>query len=134
MESRVLAEPVLVGREQELAELERYLQLATKGKGATVFVSGEAGSGKTRLIAEFLDLVKKKDVLILAGWCLSNAAQPYFPFVEAFESYYSTVDSGLAQQQELRSLLVGHGQAEGSEVPPHVWKDQTFATITKELL
>jgi tetratricopeptide (TPR) repeat protein len=134
LESKVLAEPVLVGREQELAELQRYLELAKEGKGTTVFVSGEAGSGKTRLISEFLDLVKKENVLILAGWCLSNAAQPYFPFVEAFESYSPTVGSSLAQQQELKSWLVGHGQAEGTEITPQVWKDQTFASITKELL
>jgi tetratricopeptide (TPR) repeat protein len=134
LESKVLAEPVLVGRERELEELQRYLRLATEGKGTTVFVSGEAGCGKTRLIAEFLELAKKKDILILAGWCLSNAAQPYFPFVEAFESYSSTVDSGLDQQQELKSWLVGHGQTEGREITPQMWKDQTFAAITKELL
>jgi tetratricopeptide (TPR) repeat protein len=123
-----------VGRERELEELRRYLHLAIEGKGTTVFVSGEAGCGKTRLVAEFLDLVNKENVSILAGWCLSNAAQPYFPFVEAFESYLSTVESGHAQQQELKGWLTGHGQAEGREIAPQVWKDQTFAAITKELL
>ena len=54
LKSGVLAEPVLVGRERELEQLQHYLDLATQGKGATVFVSGEAGSGKTRLVNEFL--------------------------------------------------------------------------------
>lgn len=84
MKQAILAEPMLVGRERELEELQRYLDSAVQGKGSTVFISGEAGSVKTRLIVEFLNAVKKKEVSILSGWCLSNAAQPYFPFVEAF--------------------------------------------------
>jgi predicted ATPase len=86
VKSLVLSEPVLIGREREFEELQRYLDLALGGKGATVFVSGEAGSGKTRLTSEFLNVVKKKGVTV-SGWCLSTAAVPYFPFVEAFESY-----------------------------------------------
>jgi tetratricopeptide (TPR) repeat protein len=134
LKSVALAEPILVGREQELEELKRYFKLAIEGKGTTIFVSGEAGSGKTRLTAEFLDIAKKEEVMILAGWCLSNAAQPYFPFVEAFESYYSTVDSGLVQQQELKTWFSGPNQAEKHEITPQLWKDRTFAAITKELL
>jgi Cdc6-like AAA superfamily ATPase len=47
----VLAEPVLVGRERELEEPELLLNSAVEGKGKTVLVSGEAGSGKPRLAA-----------------------------------------------------------------------------------
>ncbi len=108
--------------------------MAKEGKGTTVFISGEAGSGKTRLLTEFLNEIDKNEANVLTGWCLSNAAQPYFPFIEAFESYFSTVDSGPTQQQELKSWFFGHSQSEGREITPQVWKDQTFATITKELL
>jgi len=45
LESKVLAEPVLVGRERELEELQHILDRAVEGKGNTVFISGEAGSG-----------------------------------------------------------------------------------------
>ena len=62
LKTGVLAEPVLVGRERELQELESFLKSAAGGKGKTVFVSGEAGSGKTRLTREFLNLAKKKGV------------------------------------------------------------------------
>ena len=44
----------MAGRQQELAKLGILLDLACKGKGSTVLISGEAGSGKTRLISEFL--------------------------------------------------------------------------------
>jgi predicted ATPase len=51
----VLGEPVLVGRERELEALDSFLNSAVEGKGKTVFISGETGSGKTRLTREFLD-------------------------------------------------------------------------------
>jgi len=51
-----LPDPILVGRIDELEELKRSLDLAFQGKGTTVFISGEAGSGKTRLVTEFLKL------------------------------------------------------------------------------
>jgi len=67
-----------------------YLDQAINGKGTTVFVSGEAGSGKTRLITDFLCEAKKRGAKTLTGWCLSNAAVPYFPFFEAFSAYFLT--------------------------------------------
>ena len=76
-----LAEPVLVGREHELEILQQNLDLAVQGKGTTVFVSGEAGSGKTRLVNEFLSASKqKRDINQLSGWCLSKSGVPIFPF------------------------------------------------------
>ena len=89
LSSGTLAEPILVGREKELEELERCLDEALLGTGATVFISGEAGAGKTRLTTEFLNIAQKKQVTVLTGWCLSDVAVPYFPFIEAFDSYIS---------------------------------------------
>ena len=60
MTSIALSEPSFIGREHELEELQRYLELAIRGKGTTVFISGEAGSGKSRLIREFINTSKQK--------------------------------------------------------------------------
>jgi tetratricopeptide (TPR) repeat protein/KaiC/GvpD/RAD55 family RecA-like ATPase len=140
LKARVLAEPVLVGRERELEELMRCLDSAFEGKGTTVFVSGEAGSGKTRITTEFLRLAREKGVAVLAGWCLSNAAVPYFPFVEAFKSYFAATDNERVQNEELEinAWLMGLKQAEKSDahknLTPQAWKDLTFAAVTKALL
>lgn len=111
MKATILELPALVGRENELLQLEGLLESAFDGKGTTVFVSGEAGSGKTRLSNEFLNLARKKSVNILSGWCLCNASVPYFPFVEAFDSYFSETDEGVqrlasSQQIGLKSWLM----------------------------
>jgi tetratricopeptide (TPR) repeat protein len=84
-------EPILVGRDGEINQLRRYLDSALAGKGATIFIGGEAGVGKTRLVTEFLNQAKETGVKILSGWCLSEAAVPYFPFTEVFDVYMSTI-------------------------------------------
>ncbi len=141
MPSGTLAEPILVGREKELEELERCLAKASFGKGVTVFISGEAGAGKTRLTTEFLNIAKKKLVTVLTGWCLSDVAVPYFPFMEAFDSYISSnEDDGVTianQQLSLKSWLIKN-QIEPNEAlgntSPLLWKDQVFVAVAKELL
>ncbi|UCH58240.1 MAG: ATP-binding protein, partial [Candidatus Bathyarchaeota archaeon] len=45
----------MVGRDQEIGQLRQHLDSALAGKGATVFIGGEAGVGKTRLVNEFLN-------------------------------------------------------------------------------
>ncbi len=130
----VLAEPALVGRDRELKQLQTYLDSAKAGKGTTVFISGEAGSGKTRLVTEFLKDAKRQAVTILSGWCLSNAAVPYFPFFEAFNQYFSLEQ---AENLEMKNWLLNSPQAESfgknQTITPQVWKDQTFTAVSNTI-
>ena len=89
MKSTVLTEPVFVGREPELERLQELLDAARAGNGATSFVFGEAGAGKTRLVKEFLKTVKEEQVTVMKGFCLSKTPIPYFPFIEAFNTFNS---------------------------------------------
>jgi predicted ATPase len=153
----VFAEPDLVGRERELGELRSLLNSAMVGKGKTVFVSGEAGAGKTRLVTEFLKDLKDQKAIVLTGWCLSNASVPYFPFFEAFNMYFSggskenigvcsesgdsyinrnapEIDS--ATEIELKNWLMGPSKAnlgKAQTLSPQAWKDQTFVAVAKTL-
>jgi tetratricopeptide (TPR) repeat protein len=133
--SGILSDPVLVGREKELAELKSCLELAVQGKGRVIFVEGEAGAGKTRLVTEFLNGVRNQAITILSGWCLSNAAVPYFPFFEAFNEYFSSERS--PKDIEVKSWLMGPPQEEkygrATVVTPQVWKDQTFTAVANTL-
>ncbi len=90
-----LGEPGLVGRDLELEQLERFFDLASIGQGESIFVTGEAGSGKTKLSTEFLQKIRAREPTILSGWCLSNIAIPYFPFIQAFDFAYLSSEATL---------------------------------------
>ena len=51
-------EPAFAGRDGELATLRRAWARAARGNGTTVFVGGEAGIGKSRLVAELSAIVR----------------------------------------------------------------------------
>jgi ABC-type oligopeptide transport system substrate-binding subunit/DNA-binding SARP family transcriptional activator len=76
--------PVFVGREAELSVLDGYLGKTLQGRAQVIFVSGEAGSGKTALLHTFLrrSIATRSDLVV--GWGMCNAffgqGDPYLPF------------------------------------------------------
>jgi hypothetical protein len=71
MKQDILSEPAMVGREHELEDLTQNLESAIQGKEKTVFVSGEAGRGKTRVTGDFLSNARTKGI---ARWQGSSLA------------------------------------------------------------
>jgi tetratricopeptide (TPR) repeat protein len=149
LRSRLPTQPVLVGREREIKQLTKHLDSAIDGKGATVFVCGEAGVGKTRLVNDFLDHAKKNGAKTLSGWCLSEAAIPYFPFTEAFNTYMSTLSDEKAKSTIQKHLgIMGwlrgpeRAQEESASVSeslvflttPEIERDRTFEAVARVLL
>jgi ATP/maltotriose-dependent transcriptional regulator MalT len=57
---RPLQSPVLVGRDDLLALADRRLAAAAAGQGHLLFVAGEAGIGKTRLLAAIADAARRR--------------------------------------------------------------------------
>ena len=75
-----------VGREAELGLLRERFEAAREGRGQVVFVSGEAGLGKSRLIHEFRERLDGKHLWLL-GRCISYGADiPYVPIVDLVRS------------------------------------------------
>jgi predicted ATPase len=79
-------QPKMIGREDELNQLQTYLDRASEGKGGTVFISGEAGIGKTRLVNEIKDIARSKGFKTLTGYSLSESLSPFLPFIDALRS------------------------------------------------
>jgi DNA-binding SARP family transcriptional activator/predicted ATPase len=81
--------PVFVARERELAQLHRFLDLVLSGQGRVVFVTGEAGSGKTALIQEFTRRAYNAHADLVSVSGKGNAhtgiGDPYLPFRQVLE-------------------------------------------------
>ena len=76
----------LVGREAELARLGELYDLAGQGRRQIVFVTGEAGIGKTTLVEAFAGEVERQRAgLVARGQCLEQrgAPEPYLPVFDA---------------------------------------------------
>jgi DNA-binding CsgD family transcriptional regulator/tetratricopeptide (TPR) repeat protein len=86
--ARRVVSPVVVGREPELALLETARVEAGAGGAQVVLVGGEAGVGKTRLVAELTDRAGSDGWLVLQGACLDlgEGDLPLAPIVEALRS------------------------------------------------
>ena len=75
-----------VGRDVELAQLQRALRLANSGHGQVIAIVGEAGVGKSRLIREFTDL--RHTARILESKTVSYGhATPYLPIIELIRDF-----------------------------------------------
>ncbi|HYL72178.1 MAG TPA: ATP-binding protein, partial [Candidatus Dormibacteraeota bacterium] len=76
--------PVLVGRESELAQLDGAVDAAQHGRGGVLFVTGPAGVGKSRLVAEAIARAGARHIATIAGRCVPSATPvPYRPLAEA---------------------------------------------------
>ena len=74
----------LIGRAGELARLRRLYEHAGAGRGSAVVVSGEAGVGKSRLVAELAADALARDGRVLLGRCYpSTQILPFGPWVDA---------------------------------------------------
>ena len=95
----------VVARETELAELIDNFKRVTADEGhAVAIVSGEAGVGKTTLVAEFSRRAADEGAWILLGRCQEDAGASYIPFVEALNHLVANAPADL-----LRSHIAVHG-------------------------
>ena len=76
--------PVLIGRDAESGRLRSALGAAQDGMGRMVFLTGEAGIGKSRLASELADEARARGATVLAGRAVPTSASiPYRPLTEA---------------------------------------------------
>ncbi len=81
-----VSSPRLIGRTAELQRLDELFTAAHEDAQLGVYViGGEAGVGKSRLVAEFVERVERRGGTALVGGCLElvDRALPYAPAVEA---------------------------------------------------
>jgi DNA-binding CsgD family transcriptional regulator/tetratricopeptide (TPR) repeat protein len=80
-----------VGRAEELGQLVAALERVELGSPVIVLLAGEAGVGKTRLLAELADQAESRRVRVLVGGCMNvgEVGLPYLPIVAALRGFAS---------------------------------------------
>jgi pimeloyl-ACP methyl ester carboxylesterase/sugar-specific transcriptional regulator TrmB len=68
--------PIFVGRQDELRQLEEFLEKTRKGNGNTIIIGGEAGIGKTRLVDELMFTARSKNIRVIKCNCSQDSKVP----------------------------------------------------------
>jgi adenylate cyclase len=113
---------VFVARERELERLDGFLGRVLAGQGQVVFVTGEAGSGKTTLVTEFARRAQEQHSNLIVAVGQSDAqtgvGDAYLPFREVLGQLTGDVEGKVAREtisqenvSRLRKLMVLSGQA-----------------------
>lgn len=90
-----------VGRESELTRLlSAFRKTKVEGTGSALIIGGEAGVGKSRLLLEFENRVRRERVPVLHGACTEYLATPYEPVIEALVR----ADEAAPAERDLRGL------------------------------
>ncbi len=98
----------VIGREAELSELGDAVKRVGSGGGSEVLlISGEAGQGKTTLVAEAARVAWDGGACVLFGHCEEDLATPYQLFSEALGHFVTHAPD---------DQLAAHVDAHGSEL------------------
>lgn len=82
--------PVFVGRSEELSWLDDALAAVQAGSGRCVLVGGDAGIGKSRLIAELDARARERGFTTLAGRCFEqDGSFPYAPLIDMLRPFFA---------------------------------------------
>ncbi len=103
-ELRVDRRPGLVGRQRELAELQRLCEDSSPDAPPVALVSGDPGVGKSRLAAEVARRLHQGGAVVLAGRSPQEPLAPYQPFLEALRHYIAS-----APLDQLQAIVHEHG-------------------------
>jgi len=88
--------PILIGRVHDLNALRSLVDRAKSGQGQVALLSGEAGIGKSRLVAEVKTSAASHDFLLLQGCCFpTDHAIPYAPLLDLLRSFLTSYPSAL---------------------------------------
>jgi len=95
----------MIGRDKELNQLESLVTNLKNGQGAVVSIIGEAGIGKSRLMAEFRACELVKDVVFHEGRALSTGRNlPYHPVISILKNW-AQINEKDSESESLNKLV-----------------------------
>ena len=108
-----------VGREGELQQMKRALELARSGHGQLIAVVAEAGTGKSRLFHEFKVTLPVECKLLEAYSVSHGKASAWLPVLELLRGYFDIqdVDDSDTRREKVRAALDGLNPALQDTLP-----------------
>ena len=83
--------PTLIGRVEHLSTLHLLVEQAKQGEGHVALINGEAGIGKTRMVAEAKSYAMSQGFLLLQGNCFpTDLIYPYAPLLDLLRSLFAS--------------------------------------------
>src|ERR687897_950038 len=96
----------LVGREHELESIQQLLEGTSAGEARFLFISGEPGIGKTRMLAELLGVAKEAGCVALQGSAAEFERElPFGLLVDAVDEFLESLDPAVLQRLDTRALV-----------------------------
>lgn len=130
--SEIATRSGLVGRDPELKELHDRLQHAMSGRRQVVFITGEAGIGKTALVDEFRRKVAATalSVRIARGQCVEGygGKEAYYPMLDALGQLCAG-----AEAEAIVQVLAAHAPTWLVQFPA-LLKREHRETLQREIL
>jgi class 3 adenylate cyclase/tetratricopeptide (TPR) repeat protein len=112
----------LIGRTGEMAQLNQAVGKLRQGKGSVVAISGEAGTGKSRLVDDFKSSLDLETVQWREGYAYAYSQNmPYFQLMDLFSRAWS-IDESDPPESVRRKIETGMGALLGdpSSALPYV--------------
>jgi len=128
--------PTLIGRQQQWNLLQHHFSECRNGHGRLIFVNGEAGIGKSRLIRHFMRRQRASDYHILMGECTeATIVHSYGPIRDALKKGFEAKDPatvnvykelGDAHRRVLLELVPQFDRFEKNIIPSTTSTDRYF--------
>jgi DNA-binding CsgD family transcriptional regulator len=120
----------LVGRDSEMARLRALLDDAAAGRAVTALVGGDAGVGKSRLVAEVMAIAGRSGFTVLCGQCAEiGDSVPYLPFADAFRTAPPRIAQAVKSRPVLARLLPDGGEPAQGADPSGMARQQMFGAV-----
>ncbi len=113
-----------VGRDSEIGILLERWELAKGGQGQAVFVSGEAGIGKSRLLEALIERLKDGPRELFRLQCSPyHAASALYPVIKRLTRAggFAADDNDTVRAGKLESLLAQYGENPADAGPVYAW-------------
>jgi DNA-binding CsgD family transcriptional regulator/tetratricopeptide (TPR) repeat protein len=129
--------PVLIGRDIHIEALDGFLEQVGPTHGQTVLISGEAGIGKSRLLASLQTRAEAVGARVMLGCCFErDRALPYAPFVDALRALLGPLEPTQAFERlgaDLSALLPELGVASQPADDPRQKHERVIESLVRLL-